>query len=315
MSLGVLWAASVLVFIMVANSGDPLFDLKMNPLTPKASILYREHLLHLDKSIPERYWIWFTGVLHGDFGKTLHGVPVGPQLFTHMAVTMKMVIPALLLAIVIAISLGVYSATKRGRWQDKGVTFTSFLFLATPVFVVGLFLKFFVAIPIDQHFQKVILSTAGDSSPTATGGFFQRIPDMLSHMTLPTMTLVLAVFSSWVIYQRSTVLDTMDQDYVMLARSKGISKRRVLVRHILRNALIPVTTVIALDFAGLLGGAVITETVYSWNGLGLWFLNGVNALDINVVLAYLMFTATTVIIFNLLADLAYAVLDPRIRYS
>jgi peptide/nickel transport system permease protein len=129
------------------------------------------------------------------------------------------------------------------------------------------------------------------------------------------LTLVLATYSSWAIYQRSTLLDVMDSDYVRLARAKGISPRRVLRRHILRNALIPVTTVIALDFAGLLGGAVITETVYGWNGLGRFFLDGVNGQDTNVVLAYLLLTATIVIVFNLIADILYGILDPRIRYG
>jgi peptide/nickel transport system permease protein len=107
----------------------------------------------------------------------------------------------------------------------------------------------------------------------------------------------------------------MDSDYVRLARAKGISPRRVLLRHILRNALIPVTTIIALDFAGLLGGAVITETVYGWNGLGRFFLDGVTNQDTNVVLAYLLLTATIVILFNLIADILYGILDPRIRYG
>jgi peptide/nickel transport system permease protein len=184
-----------------------------------------------------------------------------------------------------------------------------------PVFVVGLVLKTFVAVPIDQHFHRVVLATAGEQNPLATGNFFQRFPDYLSHSLLPTITLVLATYASWAIYQRSTVLDVMDSDYVRLARAKGISPRRVLLRHILRNALIPVTTIIALDFAALLGGAVITETVYGWNGLGRFFLDGVNAQDTNVVLAYLLLTATIVITFNLLADILYGFLDPRIRYG
>jgi peptide/nickel transport system permease protein len=172
-----------------------------------------------------------------------------------------------------------------------------------------------VAVPIDEHFHRVVLATAGEQNPLAAGNFFQRLPDYASHTILPTITLVLATYASWAIYQRSTLLDVMDSDYVRLARAKGISPRRVLYRHILRNALIPVTTVIALDFAGILGGAVITETVYGWNGLGRFFLDGVNNLDVNVTLAYLMLTATIVILFNLLADIAYGFLDPRIRYN
>ena len=214
-----------------------------------------------------------------------------------------------------AVPLGVIAAWKHGTWIDRFVMGLSVLGFSVPVFVVGLVLKTFVAVPIDQHFHRVVLATAGEQNPLATGNFFQRLPDYASHTILPTITLVLATYASWAIYQRSTLLDVMDSDYVRLARAKGIPPRRVLLRHILRNALIPVTTVIALDFAGVLGGAVITETVYGWNGLGRFFLDGVNNLDVNVTLAYLLLTAVIVILFNLMADIAYGVLDPRIRYG
>jgi len=111
------------------------------------------------------------------------------------------------------------------------------------------------------------------------------------------------------------MIETLDADHVRLARAKGLSQRRVLFRHVLRNALIPVTTVVALDFAAVLGGAIITEIVFGWQGLGQWYLNGVLTLDTNVMLAYLLITATFVILFNLLADILYGVLDPRIRYA
>ena len=143
----------------------------------------------------------------------------------------------------------------------------------------------------------------------------RRLPDYAAHTVLPTITLILVTYSSWAIYQRASILETMDADYVRLARSKGISPRRVLMRHVFRNALIPVTTVIALDFAAVLGGAVITEIVFGWQGLGQWFLTGVTTLDINITLAYLLITAVIVILFNLLADILYAFLDPRIRYD
>jgi len=313
-SLLVLWVATIGVFLMVAFSGDPLFNLKMNPTTPPKTILIREHQLFLDRPLPWRYWHWFDGVLHGNLGLDMSNVPVGPQLLQHMSVTLRMVVLAFFLAVVIAVSLGVLAALRRGGIIDRGITFATFFFLATPVFVTGLFLKFYVAIPLDKYFGTQVLSTSGAVSPYASGSFIHRLPDYFAHMTLPTITLILAVFSSWTIYQRSSILETMNLDHVMLARSKGIKPRRVLMRHILRNALIPVTTVLALDFAGLLGGAVITETVYSWNGLGRWFLQGASNQDLNITLAYLLFTATLVILFNLLADIAYGILDPRIRY-
>ncbi len=159
---------------------------------------------------------------------------------------------------------------------DHVATVTNFLFLAAPVFVVGLLLKEFVAIPINDHLNRIVFYTNGEQSPTLSGPFLARLPDYAAHTVLPTITLILVSYSSWAIYQRASILETLDTDHVRLARAKGISPRRVLFRHIFRNALIPVTTVIALDFAAVLGGALITEIVFGWQGLGVWFLNGVN---------------------------------------
>lgn len=314
-SIVVLLLATILVFLLVAYSGNPLALLRLNPHTPLSTILAREKLLHLNDPLWERYWIWFSNAIHGNFGVDVAGQAVGPQLTSHLLVTMRMVILATVLSIFLAISVGVIAALRHGKATDHAATFTNFVFLAAPVFVVGLLLKEFVAIPINEHLHRLIFYTDGDQSPLLTGSFLQRLPDYAAHTVLPTITLILATYASWAIYQRSTLLDIMDSDHVRLARSKGISPRRVLIRHILRNALIPVTTVIALDFAGILGGAVITEIVFGWQGLGVWFLNGVNNLDLNVTLAYLLVTAVIVILFNLLADILYAVLDPRIRYE
>jgi peptide/nickel transport system permease protein len=313
--VGVLLLATVLVFVLVAESGNPIGALLANPHIPRSVIRLKELQLHLNDPMWQRYWIWFSHVLRGDFGVSNNGLAVRHQLEIHLFVTLRMVILSTVLSIFLAITVGLISALRYDTIVDRGVSVVNFLFLSVPVFVVGLVLKTFVAVPIDQHFHRVVLATAGEQNPLATGNFFQRLPDYASHTILPTLTLVLATYASWAIYQRSTLLDVMDSDYVRLARAKGISPRRVLLRHILRNALIPVTTVIALDFAGVLGGAVITETVYGWNGLGRFFLDGVNNLDVNVTLAYLLLTAVIVIVFNLMADIAYGVLDPRIRYG
>jgi peptide/nickel transport system permease protein len=307
-SIVVLFLATIVVFLLVAESGDPLALLRSNPKIPHATIVARQHLLHLDDSLPQRYWIWFSHAIQGDFGNTVAGHQVRPQLFSHLLVTLRMVILATLISIVLAIAVGVYAALRQGKVADHVATITNFLFLAAPVFVVGLLLKEFVAIPLNQHLNRIILYTNGEQSPTLSGSFFSRLPDYAAHTALPTITLILVSYSSWAIYQRSSILETMDSDHVRLARAKGLSPRRVLFRHVFRNALIPVTTVIALDFAAILGGALITE-------IGVWFLSGVNGLDINITLAYLLITATFVISFNLLADIVYAYLDPRIRYD
>ncbi|MHB1444698.1 MAG: ABC transporter permease [Acidimicrobiales bacterium] len=314
-SVAVLFLATVLVFILVAESGNPLAILLSNPRVSHATIAAREKLLHLNLPLWDRYWIWFSHAIRGDFGQTIAYQPVGSELWQHFAITLRMVIPATLLATVAGIGVGVYAALRNGRVGDRASMTASFLFLSIPTFVIGLLLKEFVAIPLNQHVNRTIFYTSGEQSPTITGGFIQRLPDYLAHTALPVITLVLITYSAWAIYQRSATLDAIDSDYVRLARAKGISPGRVLLRHVVRNALIPVITVIALDFAAILGGAIVTEQVYNWQGMGTWFIQGVTALDLNIVLAYLLITAAFVIAFNLLADILYALLDPRIRYD
>jgi glutathione transport system permease protein len=314
-SIVVLFFATILVFLLVASSGDPLALLKSNPHVPHSTIVARENLLHLNDPLWQRYWIWFTGAIHGNLGTTISGQDVASQAISHLLVTLRMVVVATLIAIVIAISLGVLAAVRQNRLTDHAITVTNFVLLATPIFVLGLALKEFVAIPINQHVGSTILYTDGEQSPTLSGPFLSRLPDYAGHTILPALTLILISYASWAIYQRSSMIETLDADHVRLARAKGLSQRRVLVRHVLRNALIPVTTVIALDFAAVLGGAIITEIVFGWQGLGQWYISGVTALDVNVMLAYLLITATFVILFNLVADILYGVLDPRIRYA
>lgn len=314
-SIVILFFATILVFLLVTSSGDPLAILRSNPHIPHSTIVAREHLLHLNDPLPQRYWIWLSGALHGDLGTTINGEDVASQMTSHLFVTMRMVILATVIAILVAVFLGCWAAVRQNRFADHSITVVNFILLATPVFVIGLALKEFVAIPVNQHLNTTVFYTNGEQSPTLSGSFFSRLPDYAAHTALPVITLILVSYASWAIYQRSSMIETLDADHVRLARAKGLSRRRVLVRHVLRNALIPVTTVIALDFAAVLGGAIITEIVFGWQGLGQWYLNGVTTLDVNVMLAYLLITATFVILFNLVADILYGVLDPRIRYG
>src|SRR5580704_6589547 len=261
-SIVVLFFATILVFLLVASSGNPLALLEANPHVPHSTIAARENLLHLNDSLFQRYWIWLTGALHGNLGTTINGQDVASEAISHLVVTLRMVIIATVVAIVIAITVAVLAAVRQGKVTDHAITVTNFVLLATPVFVLGLALKEFVAIPINQHLGKTVFYTQGEQSPTLSGSFFSRIPDYAAHTALPALTLVLISYASWAIYQRSSMIETLNADHVRLARAKGLSRRRVLVRHVLRNALIPVTTVIALDFAAVLGGAIITEIVF-----------------------------------------------------
>ncbi len=314
-SIVVLFFATIFVFVLVASSGNPLSLLLSNPHIPHSTIVARENLLHLNDPLWQRYWIWLTNALHGNLGTSIAGQDVASEAMSHLFVTLRMVVIATVIAIFVAIFMGVLAAVRQNKPTDHAITVTNFVLLATPVFVLGLALKEFVAIPINEHTGHIIFYTNGEQSPTLTGSFFSRLPDYAAHTALPVLTLILVSYSSWAIYQRSSMIETLDADHVRLARAKGLSRRRVLVRHVLRNALIPVTTVVALDFAAVLGGAIITEIIFGWQGLGQWYLNGVTNLDTNVMLAYLLITATFVILFNLVADILYGVLDPRIRYA
>src|SRR5487761_1805561 len=280
-SVVVLFLATVLVFVLVAESGNPLAILLANPKVSRKTILDREKLLHLNLPLWDRYWIWLSNAIHGNFGTSVNNQQVGPQLWQHFAITLRMVVLATLLAIVVGISVGVFAALKKGKLGDHVSMTTNFLFLSIPTFVIGLLLKEFVAIPLNLRLNRTVFYTSGEQSPSLSGNLLQRLPDYAAHTALPVLTLVIVSYTAWAIYQRSSTLDAIDSDYVRMARAKGLSPRRVLVRHVVRNALFPVTTVLALDFAAILGGAIITEQVFNWEGMGTWFVQGVNALDIN----------------------------------
>jgi peptide/nickel transport system permease protein len=314
-SVVVLFFATILVFLLVASSGNPLAILRENPHISQSTILAREKILGLNHPLWDRYWIWLTNALHGNLGTTIQGQDVAQQAMSHLMVTLRMVVIATVIAIFVAIFMGVLAAVRQNKLTDHAITVSNFVLLATPVFVLGLALKEFVAIPINQHLNTTVFYTDGEQSPTLSGPLLSRLPDYAAHTALPVITLILVSYTSWAIYQRSSMIETLDADHVRLARAKGLSRRRVLTRHVLRNALIPVTTVVALDFAAVLGGAIVTEIIFGWQGLGQWYLQGVTTLDTNVMLAYLLITATFVILFNLLADILYGVLDPRIRYG
>jgi peptide/nickel transport system permease protein len=315
-SIPVLILSSVLVFLLVANSGDPLADLKgRNPPPPPQVFELRRHELNLDKPLPARYWFWITHFVKGEMGTSIKGLDVRQLLGQRLVVTMRMIVLATLVALVLAVLTGVISAVKQYHISDYTFTFAGFLFLSMPVFWLAALLKEFVAIKFNQAFGQRVFYTVGAETPNFTGNLFQRLGDYSGHLVLPTLTLALIGYASWSRYQRSTMLDVLNSDYIRLARAKGLSRSRVMIRHALRNALIPLATVVAIDTGTLFGGAVLTERVFSWQGMGSLLVQGVQQVDINVVLAWLMVSAIIIIMFNLAADILYAFLDPRIRYG
>jgi peptide/nickel transport system permease protein len=315
-SIPLILLSSVLVFLLVANSGDPLADLRgRNPPVPPEVIAERERQLGLDQPLPQRYMSWVANFAQGDMGKSIRGVEVRPLLWQRLKVTLRMVVLASILAIVLAIGAGVLSAVKQYTPTDYAFTFLGFLFLSMPIFWLAALLKEYGAIRLNALFGQQVVFTVGAETPNLTGGLGHRLADWAGHLVLPTLALALISFAAWSRYQRATMLDVLGSDYIRLARAKGLSQSRVMVRHALRNALIPLVAVVAIDIGAVFGGAVITERVFSWQGMGALLIDGVIASDVNVVLAWLMVTSVLVVLFNLIADVLYAVLDPRIRYG
>jgi peptide/nickel transport system permease protein len=318
-SILVLLASSALVFVLVANTVDPLAQYRVRqPVPPPAFFDQKRQELGLDKPIFVRYWDWLTGVLHGDFGENINSQPVRPDLFNRLGVTARMVIAAMLLAIVLAVIVGVVTAVRRNKPIDYVATIISYILIALPVFWFAVLLKTFVAIKFNQWVGHTVLYTASEESPGISlyGTSGEIFKDRLQHLVLPTIALAAITYAAWSRFQRASMLDVMSAEYMRFARAKGLPWRKVLVKHGLRNALIPTTTVVALTIGTIFGGAIITETVFNWNGMGRYLTqNGLGQSDLNVVLGWLIVSSFFIVLFNLIADLLYAVLDPRIRLS
>ena len=314
-AVGVLFVSTFLMYIMVASSGDPLANLRSrNPPPPKSTINALADQLHLNKPVVVRYFYWLGDALQGNLGKDINGNAVSSQLTARLGVTLRLVIVAMIVAVIFAVITGVVSAVKQYSVTDYTATFVGFVFISLPVFWFAGLLKD-LAIRLNNAAGSQILTFSGEKTPDYNGGFFGNLSDRASHLILPTITLALLSYATWSRYLRASMLDVLNADYIRLARAKGVRWRRVMVRHGLRTALIPLTTQVALDTAAILGGAVLTENVFGWQGMGTMLVNGINAGDFNVILAWLTVAAIIVILFNLIADLLYGVLDPRIRHA
>ena len=318
-SVLVLLASSFLVFALCATSFDPLAKYyTQQPPPPPAFFEDLRERLGLNDPFLVRYWHWLSGAVTGDFGQTIEGTPVAEQLGTRILVTGRMILAAVVIAVLLAIVVGVIGAVRQYRPSDYASTFVVYVLIALPTFWFAALLKEFVAGGINDLFGSQVLYTIGEETPGlglyATG--WELWSDRLGHLVLPTISLATLSFAAWSRFQRSAMLDVLGSDYMRLARAKGLTHRRTVVRHGLRNALIPLTTVVALGIGTLFGGAVITETVFVWHGMGEYLLsNGIDQNDINVVLGWLLVSAVFVVVFNLIADILYAVLDPRIRLA
>jgi peptide/nickel transport system permease protein len=265
----------------------------------------------LDQPLPVQYVKWVGAALHGDFGRSYDSnLPVLQDISTAIPNTVLLFLVALSFALVTAILLGVFSAVRQYSLADYLITVFAYFGISMPVFFFAEILQVLFGV------QLQLLPVFGRSDPEFDGVTGpDAFIDLAKHLILPALVLSLLFIAAWSRYLRAGMLDVLKQDYIRTAKAKGLSARAVFFRHALRNALIPLITVVAIAFGGIFGGAFVTESIFAWPGLGLRFLNAINGRDYPVLLALLMLASTGVIVFNLVADILYGVVDPRIRYS
>ncbi len=310
----VLVLASFLVFTFVTVSGDPLAGLRIAPNVSEVTVQNVIDRKHLDDPIPKRYLYWVQDAVTNQFGSTLlDNRPILPELWRVMKNTLQLVLIAQLLVVFFAVLIGVYSAIRQYSGFDYTMTTFSFLGLATPVFWLALMAQVAVVQIYERTGHRLFPIANLSSVDPGTGIHFWI--DRAHHLVLPVFVLMVAGIAGYSRYMRAAMLEVINSDYVRTARAKGLNERKVMMKHALRNALIPLVTLVALDFGTLLGGAVVTETVFSLDGMGLYFVNALFSNDPYPVMAFLMVTAVMIIIFNLIADIAYGLLDPRVRYD
>jgi peptide/nickel transport system permease protein len=311
-SIPVLFLSTFLSFIFVSYAGNPVALLRQNPRISQQTIHNEIIQQHLNKPVVVRYFYWLQDVFTEKLGKSLTTLqPIWPDVTRTMGHTAQVIIISEVLAIILGIAIGIYSAIRQYSIFDYLFTSVSFLGFAMPTFWLALLLQIAFT-DIFLHWNVRIFYTSGlNSTP---GGPAWSL-DRLQHIALPVMTLLIISFALYSRYMRASMLDVINSDYVRTARAKGMPEWKVIMRHVFRNALIPITTVAALNIGGLLGGAIVTETVFTLDGFGYYFVQKLNARDIYAVMAYLLVTAIIIIAFNLIADITYGFLDPRIRYD
>jgi peptide/nickel transport system permease protein len=260
-----------------------------------------------------QYVDWLTDAASGDFGDSYRTrEPVSGEVKPAFWNTVQLIVWGVLFSAIIALVVGVYSAVRQYSLSDYLLTGLSYLGLAMPPVFFGL-LAYDFATRLGHWFNDGDPVLYGLGLHSAGRGGFNL--DYLQHLVLPIFTLTIQIIASWSRFQRAAMLDVLSSDYIKTARAKGVPRRRVLLKHGLRNALIPLVTIMALDIGALFGGLVITEYIFSIPGMGRLFVSALSTGDAPVVVAWLLIAATFVILFNLLADIAYSALDPRIRWS
>jgi peptide/nickel transport system permease protein len=308
-AIPILFGVAVLSFALIHLAPGSPIDRFRNPNVSPAQLERLVTLYGLDKPLVEQFWSWLTTYVQVWRSEAwgfsfLDGLPVRDKIADRLPASLLLTGTALAVTIVVAIPIGVLAAVKQYSFVDKVITTMATIGYAIPSFWLGLVLLYVggVALRMFPLFGMNSFGRDGD------------ILDIAHHMVLPVASLAIQQIAGWSRYVRASMLSVLNQDYIRTAKAKGLAPSRVTYRHALRNALIPILTLLGLSLPGLLSGAAITETIFSWPGVGLMAVEAVGQRDYPVVLAFVMVGGVGVIVGNLLADILYGVADPRIKY-
>ncbi|HEY8634144.1 MAG TPA: ABC transporter permease [Candidatus Dormibacteraeota bacterium] len=307
----VLGVTAVTLILMDRTRGAYVPGIDLNPALRPEDIARLRANLGLDQPFYQWYLTWLWNVMHGDFGRSMiDGSPVMTHILERLPNTLELTVTAVLLGILISVPLGVVGALRHGSKTDHTLTVVSVAGFAVPQFWLGLMLILVFSVTF-EHYGLPWLPSGGVASPFGGGD----LGDRLLHLIMPATVLAFFYLSLWSRFTRSSMLEVLSQDYIRTARAKGMSDRRVVYLHGLRNALIPLVTLVGLELPGLVSGGLVVEVVFSWPGLGRLAFERALQYDYSTVMGVVFFATLLVVAGNLLADVLYAILDPRIRYA
>ncbi len=333
-AIPLLFIISLIIFVLMQNMGDPIATMGGRRATRPEDRARLTRQLGLDRPIYTQYMYWLIGndwalfdadgdgepespgtrrgVLRGDFGTSMvnRGKPVWEVIWERVPNTLLLMVAAEVVIIVFSVLIGVYSALHQYSLADNVITAVSFIGYSMPIFFIALLSIYIFSVNF-QRWGLPYLPSGGMFDPEVG----KTPAQVAKHMILPVFSIAFISLAAYSRYIRSTMLEVMNQDYIRTARAKGLKGRNVIIVHALKNASLPIVTVVGLDIAFLLSGAVVTERIFAWPGMGRLFLDHVSRADVPVVMGILMLLSITVIVFQIITDITYAWLDPRIRYD
>jgi ABC-type dipeptide/oligopeptide/nickel transport system permease component len=321
----VLLGVSILVFALTRVTGDPAAAYITEKMDPSAAEAIRESM-HLNDPVYVQYWYWLVNMVQGNWGvsKVNADLPVTESIAKFFPATFELTMVSMIIAIMVGIALGTISAVRRDKPIDHATRIISLSGVSLPVFVLAIILQFIFYFQLDwfpaggRFSDQFILEGFTQYTnflliDSLLNGKLDLFVDAVWHLTLPAITLAFGTIAIITRMMRSSMLEVLGQDYIKTARSKGLPDKTIFKKHARRNALIPTTTIIGLAFGGLLAGAVLTESIYYWPGLGRWSVSALVVNDWNSILGFTILIAIVYVLANLVVDLLYAYLDPRVR--